>query len=183
VLVLCDALGYTGPEVADILGMTHDNVRMTLHRARKAVAGYDRARCRPSPELRERLHAALQRFTDALVTGDPQRVAALLAEDVRTVNDAAGVFRAARNVVTGPESVAKLYVGLWKHGSVPTRVLERTINGIPALDVELPTHDPRNAARSLMWLELDEHDAIRAINIVLAPAKLAAVPWPATDAA
>jgi len=92
-------------------------------------------------------------------------------------------FGRARNVVTGPESVAKLYVGLWKHGSVPTRVLERTINGIPALDVELPTHDPRNAARSLMWLELDEHDAIRAINIVLAPAKLAAVPWPATDAA
>lgn len=177
VLVLCDALGYAGPEVAEILGMSHDNVRATLHRARKAVAGYDEDRCRLSPELRARLQTALARFGEALGTGDPARVAACLADDVRAVNDGGGVYRAALKVVTGRDAVARLYLGLVRRGAPPLRVVERTINGVPALAFHLPrTHD-RNAERVLLWLELDERDAIRAVDVVLAPAKLTGIPW------
>ncbi len=180
VLVLCDALGYTGPEVARILGMSHDNVRASLHRARKAVAAYDRDRCRPSPELRARMLAALQRFGAAVDTADPARIAASLTEDVRTMNDGGGVFRAALKVVEGRESVAKLYAGLVKHGSgTTTRVLTRFVNGIPALVIDLIQPDERNAPRLVAWLELDDDDAIKAIHVVLAPAKLAGVHWPA----
>jgi RNA polymerase sigma-70 factor (ECF subfamily) len=178
VLVLCDALGYTGPEVAEILGMTHEAVRASLSRARKAIAAYDRDRCRPSPELRARLEAAMHRLTEALGTGDPARIAACLAPDVRSTNDGGGVYRAALKVVEGPDAVARLYAGLMRKGGVPTRVLERTVNGVPALALELPQHDDRTATRSLIWLEIDDHDAIRAIHVVLAPAKLAGVSWP-----
>ena len=183
VLVLCDALGYTGPEVAAILGMSQDNVRTTLHRARKAVAAYDRAPCRPSPELRARLEAALYRFGAALGTADPTTIAACLAEDVRSVNDGGGVYRAALKVVTGVDAVARLHAGLIRRGNVPTRVFERTVNGLPALAFELPSHHERNAERLLMWLEIDDNDAIKAIHVVLAPAKLYGVPWPDAAAA
>lgn len=178
VLVLCDALGYSGPEVAEILGMSNDNVRATLHRARKAVAGYDEDRCRLSPELRTRLQAALARFGAALGTGDPARVAACLADDVRSVNDGGGVYRAALKVVTGPDAVARLFLGLMRRGEAPLRVFDLTINGIPALAFDLPRTHERNAERVLLWLELDERDAIRSVDVVLAPAKLAGVPWP-----
>lgn len=178
VLVLCDALGYTGPEVAAILGMSPDSVRASLHRARKAVAGYDRDRCRPSPELRARMLAALQRFGAAVETADPARIAACLSEDVRTVNDGGGVFRAALKVVEGRESVAKLYSGLVRHGgAAASRVTPCMLNGLPALAIELEQTDQRNAPRILVWLELADDDAIRGINFVLAPAKLAGVSW------
>jgi RNA polymerase sigma-70 factor (ECF subfamily) len=183
VLVLSDALGYTGPEVAEILGMSPDSVRASLYRARKAVAGYDRDRCRPSPELRARMQAALQRFGAAVDTADPSRIAECLTEDVRTINDGGGVFRAARKVVEGRESVAKLYAGLVRHGGggAGARVLARTVNGIPALAIEQAPPDDRSAPRMLAWLELADDDAIRAVHVVLAPAKLAGVSW--SDAA
>lgn len=183
VLVLCDALGYTGPEVAGILGMSQDNVRATLHRARKAVAAYDRDRCRPSPELRARMEAALQRFGAAIGTGDPAQLAACLSEDVRALNDGGGVVRAALKVVTGRDAVARLYIGLARRGATPTSVLERTVNGVPALAFEIPQHDERSAQRLLLWLELDDDDAIKAIHVVLAPAKLHGVSWPTASAA
>ncbi|HET6585578.1 MAG TPA: sigma-70 family RNA polymerase sigma factor [Nannocystaceae bacterium] len=178
VLVLCDALGYSGPEVAEILGMSSDNVRMTLHRARKAVAGYDEDRCRLSPELRTRMQAALARFGAALGTGDPARVAACLADDVRAVNDGGGQVRSALKVVAGADAVARLYLGLMRRGGSPTAVLERTINGVPALAFELPLADERSAQHALLWLELDERDAIRTIHVLLAPAKLGGIAFP-----
>jgi len=97
---------------------------------------------------------------------------------VRAVNDGGGVVRAALKVVHGPDAVAKLFVGLVRRGATPTRVLERTINGVPALAFELPRQHERNAERLLMWLELDPHDAIKAIHVLLAPAKLHGVSWP-----
>jgi RNA polymerase sigma-70 factor (ECF subfamily) len=179
VLVLCDALGYTGPEVAEILSMSQDNVRTTLHRARKAVGAYDRDRCRPSPELRARMEAALHRFGAALGTADPQRIAACLSEDVRAVTDGGGVYRAALKVVRGADAVTRFHVGLLRRGGAPTRVVERTINGVPALAIETAAYHERVAERLLLWLELDDDDRIRAIHVVSAPMKLQGVPWPA----
>src|SRR5262245_3850197 len=62
VLVLRDVLGMSGPEVAEALEMSEANVRVSHHRARHALEGYDRARCTPQASLTERTKKAMQAF-------------------------------------------------------------------------------------------------------------------------
>ena len=47
-LILRDVLGYTGPELGEFLDLTVANVRMILHRARKAI---EQGRSRPASTL------------------------------------------------------------------------------------------------------------------------------------
>src|SRR5262249_36432172 len=60
VLLLRDVLGHSARETADLVGTTEGSVRVLHLRARRALEEYDKARCIPTPELRERHRAALQ---------------------------------------------------------------------------------------------------------------------------
>ena len=54
VLLLRDVFDFTVAETADALGLTPENVKTTHHRARRAMAAYDRRRCVPTRALQER---------------------------------------------------------------------------------------------------------------------------------
>ncbi len=171
-LVLRDALGYTGPEVATALGLSADNARTILHRARKALSEYDARRQPPSPQVDTRHEEALQRFMMALQTGDVERIAACLAEDVRSAHDGGGQYRAATKIVQGRDAVARLYEGLLRLGSPPRRIELRWINGRPGIVIDhVPMH-PRNAPRSCMTFDVDPQGKVIAIYVILAPGKL-----------
>ena len=177
-LVLRDALGYSGPETAEILGVSPENARVLLHRARKALATYDERRRPPSPEVDAAHQAALQRFMAALVTGDVARVAACLAEDARMTSDGGGQYRAARKPVLGREKVARFFVGVLSHGGPPGAVELCWLNGRPGVVTHVPTQHPRDAPRTCMTFDLDASGQLLDIHIVSAPEKLGAVRFP-----
>jgi RNA polymerase sigma-70 factor (ECF subfamily) len=176
VLLLRDVLGYSAREAARTLGTTEGNVRVLHARARRALAGYDRERCRPDQALRERHRDALERFLAALAAQDGAALAGMLAEDVQTRTDAGGEYAALGAPLAGRERVAKLYLraALHRRDAGPTTSI-RLVNGLPAAVIELARPKLRLAPRSVIRLELDAEGRIREIHAVLAPRKLGAV--------
>lgn len=174
VLLLRDVVGYSSTETAEILGTTEGNIRVQHLRARRALEAYDRERCLPTAELRERHRAALERFLECLLAQDARGLEALLTESVRTVTDAAGEYTALTSPLAGRARVARLYLMAALHRQAGgTRTEVRLVNGLPAALVTLQRPVRRQAPRSLLRCELDPQGRIAQIHAVLAPRKLA----------
>src|SRR5262245_40230146 len=139
VLLLRDVFDYSVRETADALGMSDANVKVTHHRARRAMAAYDRRRSVPTRELQERTRDALERFMIALSNADSAAMEALLADDVRHLSDG-GEYAAAHRVVVGRSRVMRLFFGLYRHLGPNSSVRLQTLNGLPALLIEYRTH-------------------------------------------
>lgn len=174
-LLLRDVFDYSTEEAAEALGVRAANVKTTLHRARRRMADYDRARERPSPELKDRTRAALERFMAALASRDAAAVEGLLAEDVRMVNDGGGEFFAARVPVVGRAKVAMFNLRVTGGLDADARFAVREVNGLPALIAEYPNASGKLAPRITLHVEADEGGAIRRIYSVLATRKLTAL--------
>jgi RNA polymerase sigma-70 factor (ECF subfamily) len=176
VLLLRDVLGHSARETADLVGASEGSVRVLHLRARRALEAYDRERCVPTPELRERHRAALQRFLDCLLAQDARGLEAILAESVQTVTDAAGEYTALATPLAGRDRVARLYLMAALHRQAGgTRTEIRLVNGLPAALVTLQRPVRRQAPRTLLRCELDPDGRIRLVHAVLAPRKLAAL--------
>jgi RNA polymerase sigma-70 factor, ECF subfamily len=178
-LVLRDAFGYSGPETAEVLGVSPENARVLLHRARKALARYDQHRRPPSAAVDAEHQAALERFMAALLTGDVARVAACLAADARVTTDGGGHYRAALKPVLGRDKVARFFVGVLARSGPPLALELRWINGRPGLYSCVATHHPREAPRSCLTFDLDDDGLVVDVHIVVAPDKLGAMRVPA----
>lgn len=174
VLLLRDVFDYSGQETAAALDLSDANVKVTLHRARAALADYDRRRCRPDDARRERTRAALVRFVGALGSDDVAAVEQLLAEDVRGFGDGGGEFSAAREPIVGRARIARFYWALGRHRP-PTSVELRVVNGLPALLLQFAPGRPVDPERLVMHIELDDADRIVAVRSVMARPKLQAV--------
>lgn len=127
VFVLQEAFGYSGPEIAEILGRTPESVRQLAHRARVHVR--DRpVRSRPDRAVQQ---AATERFMAAAVGGDLTALLEILAPDVTMWTDGAGRIGTARRTVTGREKVMQLIgFGAERNADLRFRLVE--INGNPA---------------------------------------------------
>lgn len=173
VLLLRDVFDYSVRETAAALGMSEAAVKTGLHRARRAMAGYDRARCVPTPDRQTRTGEALWRFLTALQADDVPALEALLAEGVRSVSEG-GEFAAAHNVVAGRARVVRLLRGLVRHlgGSSSSA---RMLNGLPAVLIDFRRAGPRLAPRAVLRVDAGADGRITAIHTVLASRKLTAV--------
>lgn len=178
VLVLRDVLGLDGAEVAAALGISPENVRVILHRARKALEAYDASRVPPTEAVRERTTIALRRIMGAFAMEDYDTVRAMLAEDARTTTDGGGEYHAAVRVVRGADAVITLHRNLMRVMTTPTWAEERDYNALPAFAVVRPVHSPRDASRFVIQAELAASGAVAHIFSVLAPRKLSAVRFP-----
>lgn len=173
-LLLRDVLGCSAAEAAERIGTSQGGVRVLHLRARRALESYDAARCVPTPALQERHRAALERFLACLTAGDASGLEALLAEDVRTVTDAAGEYTALAAPLAGRAPVMRLYLVAAMHRREAGFATElRLVNGLPAALITLARPVRRQAPRSLLRCELDEGGRIRLVHAVLAPQKLA----------
>ncbi len=175
VLLLRDVFDYTVEEAADALGVSAANVRTTHHRARRAMAAYDRRRCVPGRDLQQRTRAALERFLAALTQGDLPAVEAMLADDVEARSDGGGEFQAARRPIRGRSRVARFYWNLARRGGQAARITLRMLNGLPAAVVELAPAGDRLAPRFVTRVDVDADGRIVAVHSVLASAKLTAI--------
>ena len=176
-LLLRDVCGYSASEAAEALGASPESVRVLHHRARRALAEYDRAPCRPNAELVVRTRSALEAFVQRLVAGDVAGLEALLCEDVRTVTDAGGEWNALKGVRAGRTGVMRFHLRVTERRAKGVRIAPCTMNGLPALALTFAEAGPRQAPRVLMRCELDADGRIRAIHSVLATRKLRGVPF------
>ncbi len=174
VLILRDVFDYTVQETAKALDLTQTNVKVTHHRARLAMQEYDASRRPPTRDRQARTADRLREFLACLENQDVAGVEAMLASDVRAVNDGAGEFHAARQPIEGRRHVARLMAGLAAKRAPDTRVAFRMLNGMPALVAD-STAKPGFAPRYTLQLELDAAGRIAAVHVVLATRKLVAV--------
>ena len=147
VLLLRDVFDYNVKETAAALELSEANVKTTHHRARAAMAAYNRTRTQPIGSLQQATRDALLRFLTCLEQHDVAGVEALLADDVKTTTDGGGEFRSALRVVVGRDNVSRLYLAI-APGREGTHVELRTINGLPAALVRL---DTAPVASSFKW--------------------------------
>jgi RNA polymerase sigma-70 factor (ECF subfamily) len=172
VLVLRDAFDFSSAEAAEALAMSEENVRITLHRARKAMSRYDENRMVPSRESADRAHDVLMRLFASIATNDLVGARALFATDARALSDGGGVQFAGKKPVRGADKIVQMYRKLATRASDGAQVELKTINGMPAMVGSDPGAKSPNAPRFLITAELDRTGKIRTLFSVLAPGKL-----------
>ena len=175
VLLLRDVFDYTTCETAEALGMTEANVKITLHRARRSMRAYDKARAPSRLADQELMRSALERFLLYLKTRDVEGLERLLTEDVVVVSDGGGEVKALLEVMRGREKVLILVTRLYEAYRDVTQTSLCVLNGQPAVFVERQESRPDHASRYTMQCELDDMGHISRMNFVFAPSKLAAL--------
>lgn len=175
VLLLRDVFDYSVKETAEALAISEQNVKTTLHRARRAMRDYDQSPCVPTRSLQEKTRQVVERFLSCLVNHDVAGAEALLAGEVRQLSDGGGEFVAARVPIIGREKVLLFTSRVVAHGVGHVRYEMRMFNGMPALVTELIQPVDKYAPRTVTLYNLDADGRINQIHSVLATRKLAAV--------
>ncbi|NKY52305.1 sigma-70 family RNA polymerase sigma factor [Nocardia vermiculata] len=177
--VLHDGFSVPFDEIAELLEVTPDAARQLASRARKALAAS------PEPVSDAEHVAAVQRLLEALYSGDVDAVVAALHPESEFVADTGGTTRSAPNLVSGPERIARLALGLLrKYGIDPaefgradsTEVEFVSVNGqLGLLLHERAPHDgyPGSPARVLGFTVTD--GLVRGTYDLANPAKLTGV--------
>jgi len=170
--LLAEVFGLSGPEIAAATGTTDGNVRIRLHRARRALAAFDRARLPRGPEAIERAREALQRLGLAVATRDRAALEALLSDDVVSLQDGGGERFAAGRAIVGRDAVIDLHLRLADLGGMPFWVEERSLNGAPAVAARIAVRRPRWPEEAVLTVDLAADGRIARIYTVVAPRKL-----------
>nr|WP_241828704.1 sigma-70 family RNA polymerase sigma factor [Saccharothrix sp. CB00851] len=113
--VLHDAFGVPFAEIADTLGCTVATARQHASRGRRAAAEAE-----PPPRVAlDEQREVLERFLQAVASGDLDAVVGLLHPDVVLVGDGGGKAKTAAQVITGADKVARFILGLMRrYGAV-----------------------------------------------------------------
>ena len=174
-LLLRDVFDYSKGETAMVLGMTDGNVKINLHRARRAMRDYDKSRTSANSLSNESKQDILQRFLQCLDTRDAAGLEKLLAADVTVVTDGGGEVNAMMSPMRGREKVIRLITQLYELRRSVTEVSFRSLNDQPALLVTRSEIRPGHASRYTLQCDYAESGQIRCLNFVFAPSKLAAL--------
>lgn len=163
--VLREAFDYDYAALGEMLETSEANARQLVSRAKKHVRAE-----RPAVEQVDptRHRALLEAFLDAARAGDLAALERVLAADVVSLSDGAGIApRAARRPVVGRDRVARLVAGFAPVFWPGTDLTWLTTNGAPSVLV-------RQDGAPLALLSLDVSDAgIERLLWVMVPDKLA----------
>jgi RNA polymerase sigma-70 factor, ECF subfamily len=175
VLLLRDVFDYSTIETANLLEMTETNIKVLLHRARRAMRDYDKSRTPTDAAHQEKAQKTLQKFLQCLERNDVEGLEKLLTENVVVVSDGGGEVTALLKPMSGREKVLRLITQLYEVYRSITKTSVCVLNNQPALLVERPGIKPGHAARYTLQCEYDETGRIKRFNFVFAPSKLAAL--------
>jgi len=173
VLLLRDVYELSVREVATTLELSESNVKVTHHRARKAIESYEGRPTPPSPGRLAATQRAMAAFLSAATRHDVEGMKAALGEDVVVLTDSAGKYQANRKPVFGRHKVAVFMDRIQPPDGFAYRTQLLEVNGLLALwlDFGRPPK-PRRAERSLVRVDVDDSGAIVTIHSVMADAKL-----------
>jgi RNA polymerase sigma-70 factor (ECF subfamily) len=132
VFVLREVFDVPFDEIAEAVGKTPAAVRQIAHRARDHVAAR-----RPRIQVeRDEQEQVMERFLEALNTGDLQGLMDVMAPDVVLVADGGGVVTAAKRPIVGVEKLGAFFAaGLAAWGG-ELRGIPMWLNGAPGARVE-----------------------------------------------
>jgi RNA polymerase sigma-70 factor (ECF subfamily) len=172
VFLLREVFEYEYSEISAVLELSEVNCRQILRRARQHVS---KMRPRFAASTRKQ-NDLLQRFLEAIGTGDMDGLLALLSHDVVLHADGGGKAAAAPNLIRGNSNVARGMLGAFKK-FLPRNLVNRVteINGTPGIISYL--HGKPYSAVTLNAIE----GRIQAIYIVSNPEKLAHLPGLSAD--
>lgn len=128
VFILKEAFGYEHREIGQVLNITEAGSRKLLSRAKARLAGNKR---QPVPIAQQQ--AFLDRFLQAIWSGDASLVEALLREDATVISDGGGKAAAGKHPVAGRLSVSKMLVGLYRKFYRDALAEPAMISGQPAM--------------------------------------------------
>jgi RNA polymerase sigma-70 factor (ECF subfamily) len=148
-------------------------VKTTHHRARRAMSAHERRKW--SADLAEQTRETLERFLASLAAHDVPAIESMLADGVRSMSDGGGEFSAARNVIVGRERVLRFLVGLASKYGAHIATEMRTLNGLPAVVIDVPRSSARFAPRFVLRIDLGADGRIAEVHAILATRKLTAV--------
>lgn len=171
VLVLRDVCDCSGAEAAEVLGMSVGNVKVTLHRARKALAAADPDRPRPSAAQSLAAMEVIGRFAAAIQAGTREALQEVIADDAVLLSDGGGVVHAANKPVHGAPTIAALYHGLARMAGEPGYRVAM-VNGLPAVVIDIPDPPRGWSGRSVITLVPDADGKVARVYSVVAPAKV-----------
>jgi RNA polymerase sigma-70 factor (ECF subfamily) len=178
VLLLRDVFEYSSRETSEMLELSEEAVRVTLHRARKVMSTYDRDKRPFGEDTIRAVESTLQEIIACISLRQAERGRALLTEGTVSITDGGGVMPAGRAPVHGPEKILRMYMKLATRASPDVSIEIRRINGLPALVAEDPRPNRPNAPRVIIFIDLSRAGKIRGMYSVVAPAKLTRVRWP-----
>jgi RNA polymerase sigma factor (sigma-70 family) len=126
VFILREAYDYEHPEIAEVLGISEDNCRQLLSRARKQLGATSANRHEPGFDF-------LEKYIHFMQTNDTKALEALMNEEIRLISDGGGKAKAAVNPLHGKETIVAFLFGLHKkfHSKITTKF--GLINHEPAL--------------------------------------------------
>ncbi len=128
----------------------------------------------PDGPKRERTMRALIALVAAIGSGELDAVTRLLADDCVLETDAAGEFHAVVVRVRGARRVAETQLAMARALILRASRIA-SVNGLPALVLDIVPGRKRQAPRSVLLLETGDDGCIRALRGVLATRKLAHV--------
>ena len=175
VVLLRDVYDLSVAETADATGMSTANVKTTLHRARKRLAGYDEAPCRPTPALRAQMQDALMKLSVAVASQDPSVIAAFFEDDAELWSDSAGKFISNPRPLRGADAISRFYAKRTAAIGAPAWFEVRSLNHLPVALMRYDGLGPRFARTYALGGILAPDGRIRRILNVVAPAKLTKV--------
>lgn len=171
VLLLRDVFDLSTAETAEALELGASDVKVSLHRARRAMDAYEGGA--PDPIAKGKARDALMRFLSAVGRDDTDAVAALLHDEIVMKSDGGGEFHAARKPILGVKRVATFYRKTRPNVPIQARVTE--LNGWPAILIALQGARPGVPPRSAIVVEPAEDGRIRRLYAVSATPKIAAL--------
>jgi RNA polymerase sigma-70 factor (ECF subfamily) len=162
VLIFRDVLGWTAPEVAEVLESTVASVNSALQRARGTIEQHLPDAARPATDPAER--ELLSRYVAVFEHADMDGLVALLREDA--------TLRMPPQSVSGGERIARFFLETVAHGDL-TRIRHRPTwaNGRPAVTIEVRGDDGTWIPHGISVLEI-EQGQIAGIEAFLDPTLL-----------
>jgi RNA polymerase sigma factor (sigma-70 family) len=126
VFILKEAFDYEHEEIADVLGISVDNSRQLLNRAKKQLQREQ------LPADSTRNNENLDKYLAVIRSGDVAKLEQLLAEEIGVTSDGGGKA-AAFKPMSGRKNVTALLSGIYRKFYSATRIEKTEINGEPAL--------------------------------------------------
>ena len=155
--------------------MTEANVKVSLHRARRAMHAYESSHQSLEDRGEGRTRDALERFLTCLHCSDVAGLERLLAEGVVVVSDGGGEVNALRAAVVGRDAVIRLVTRIHAQYADLTRTAPCRLNGQPAVLVERSGVPAGHASRFTIHCDVDRSCRIARLHFVFSPSKLRAV--------
>lgn len=127
VFILKEAFAYDHEEIAEVLGISAENSRQILSRAKEKLK-------REDTTTEEKISSGyLDKYLDVIYNGDVNKLEKLLNDDIVIVSDGGGKVPAFMKPVRGKIPAIKLLLGIYKKFYEHVHIERSTINHEPAL--------------------------------------------------